>query len=176
EHPIFLVDTAGISMRFSDDVPGAHEVATNIGNMLQVWGLQTAHFIGHSFGAFVVAWVLRYASSYVARTTLIDPVCFLLLKVLSQGHELQQVRHDTGMDPMEIVLKYFVMTELFICNFVCRCFFWEESHLDMQDLEGTSALIVLESEDLVVPTYSVRSLVLAEQRRRAKLEEPKRSQ
>ena len=31
---------------------------------------------------------------------------------------------------MEIVLKYFVMTELFICNFVCRCFFWEESHLD----------------------------------------------
>ena len=145
------------------------------------------------------------------RTTLIDPVCFLLLKVLSQGlalrresdgaskrlilaqtnlailcfltplrgkpmcfhpagHELQQVRHDTGMDPspgmhwmrsivhtrripahffgfslfpvpvylamrrqmsrMEIVLKYFVMTELFICNFVCRCFFWEESHLE----------------------------------------------
>ena len=81
------------------------------------------------------------------------------------GHELQQVRHDTGMDPrpggnlgvrvhkacvwdthshcrrlayrtralctrMEIVLKYFVMTELFTCNFVCRCFFWEESHLD----------------------------------------------
>lgn len=25
EHPIFLVDTAGISMRFSDDVPGAKE-------------------------------------------------------------------------------------------------------------------------------------------------------
>lgn len=25
EHPIFLVDTAGISMRFSDDVPGARE-------------------------------------------------------------------------------------------------------------------------------------------------------
>ena len=30
---------------------------------------------------------------------------------------------------MEIAIKYFVMTELFVCNFVCRCFFWEESNL-----------------------------------------------
>ncbi|CAJ1430000.1 unnamed protein product [Effrenium voratum] len=168
EAPVFLVDTAGISMRFSDDVPGAREVAANIENMLQVWGLSWAHFVGHSFGAFVVAWVLRYARHVVERTTLIDPVCFLVLKILVQGHELQQVRHDTGMDPMEIAIKYFVMTELFVCNFVCRCFFWEESNLDMQDLEGTKALIVLESEDLIVPTYSVRSLVFAEQSRRAK--------
>ena len=34
---------------------------------VEVWGLQEAHFIGHSFGAFVVAWVLRYAHSCVAR-------------------------------------------------------------------------------------------------------------
>ena len=27
DHAIFLVDTAGISMRFSDDVPGAQEAA-----------------------------------------------------------------------------------------------------------------------------------------------------
>ena len=31
---------------------------------------------------------------------------------------------------MEIAIKYFVMTELFVCNFVCRCFFWEESNLE----------------------------------------------
>ena len=86
-------------MRFSDDVPGAREVAANIENMLQVWGLHTSHFVGHSFGAFVVAWVLRYARHIVDRTTLIDPVCFLVLKILVQGHELQQVRHDGGMDP-----------------------------------------------------------------------------
>ena len=30
------------------------------------------------------------------------------------------------------------------------------------------ALIVLESEDLIVPTYSVRSLIFAEQSRRSK--------
>ncbi len=30
---------------------------------------------------------------------------------------------------MEIAIKYFVTTELFVCNFVCRCFFWEESNL-----------------------------------------------
>ncbi|CAK9073405.1 unnamed protein product [Durusdinium trenchii] len=105
----------------------------------------------------------------IVRTTLVDPVCFLVLKILVQGHELQQVRHDNVLDPMEIALKYFVMTELFVCNFVCRCFFWEESNLDMQDLAGIKALIVLESEDLIVPTYSVRSLIFAEQSRRAKV-------
>lgn len=34
----------------------------------QVWGLKQAHFVGHSFGAFVVAWVLRYANHIVERT------------------------------------------------------------------------------------------------------------
>ena len=35
-HPIFLVDTAGISMRFSDDVPGAHEARQAV---LSEWSL-----------------------------------------------------------------------------------------------------------------------------------------
>ena len=38
----------------------------------------------------------------------------------------------------------------------------------MRDLAGMKALIVLESEDLIVPTYSVRSLIFAEQSRRSK--------
>eukprot|EP00931_Biecheleriopsis_adriatica_P048161 TRINITY_DN27822_c0_g1_i1.p1 TRINITY_DN27822_c0_g1~~TRINITY_DN27822_c0_g1_i1.p1 ORF type:complete len:689 (+),score=129.63 TRINITY_DN27822_c0_g1_i1:36-2069(+) len=167
EHPIFLVDCAAISMRFSDDVPGAQEVTANIRNMLKVWGLVQAHFVGHSFGSFIVAWMLRYERSYVARTTFIDPVCFLLLKVLVESHELQQVRHASRMDAMEMLIKYFVLTELFVCNFVCRCFFWEESVLNMQDLDGMKSLIVLESDDLIVPTFSVRSLVIAERHRRA---------
>jgi len=93
-------------------------------------------------------------------------VCFLLLKVLADAHELQS-KHDTGMDTMEMGIKYFVLTELFVCNFVCRCFFWEESQLDMQDLDGMDALVVLESEDKIVPTHSVQRLVLAELQRRA---------
>ena len=39
---------------------------------------------------------------------------------------------------MEIAIKYFVTTELFVCNFVCRCFFWEESHLAPRQSERLS--------------------------------------
>ncbi|CAE8717890.1 unnamed protein product, partial [Polarella glacialis] len=35
DYPIFLVDSAAVSMRFSDDVPGAREVASNVSDMLE---------------------------------------------------------------------------------------------------------------------------------------------
>mmetsp|Transcript_93494 Transcript_93494/g.204715 ORF Transcript_93494/g.204715 Transcript_93494/m.204715 type:complete len:724 (+) Transcript_93494:57-2228(+) len=166
EHPIFLVDTAAVSMRFSEDVPTGREVTSNIVDMLEVWGFKSAHFVGHSFGSFLIAWMVRYQRSYVTRCTFVDPVCFLLLKVFKDGSELQQVRKETRMDTMEMIIKYFVLTELFVCNFVCRCFFWEESQLDFQDLEDLPTLVVLESEDAIVPTHSVYRLILADRARR----------
>lgn len=168
DNPIFVCHVGGISMSFEDDVASSTEVTANIAKMLQVWGFSSAHFIGHSFGTFVLAWMIRYQRSYIDRVSFIDPVCFLTLRMLKEGYELQQVRNDSSMNTMEMFIKYFVMTELFVCNFVCRCFFWEESQLDMRDLEGLLALVVLEADDVIVQVHSVRRLVLAEQHRRAR--------
>lgn len=168
DNPIFVVDLSSISMRFVDEVPGSTEVTTNMVSMLKVWGFEQAHFMGHSFGTFVLAWMLRYQRAAVERITFLDPVCFLTLRVFKECHELQQLRMDSAMNTMEMGIKYFVLTELFVCNFVCRCFFWEESNLDMRDLEGINALVVLEADDLIVQTHSVRRLVLADQQRRAR--------
>lgn len=168
DNPIFVVDLSSISMRFVDEVPGSAEVTTNMVNMLKVWGFEKAHFMGHSFGTFVLAWMLRYQRAAVERISFIDPVCFLTLRVFKECHELQQLRWDSAMNTMEMGIKYFVLTELFVCNFVCRCFFWEESNLDMRDLEGVNALVVLEADDVIVQTHSVRRLVLADQQRRAR--------
>lgn len=38
----------------------------------------------------------------------------------------------------------------------------------MRDLEGINAFVVLEADDLIVQTHSVRRLVLADQQRRAR--------
>jgi len=168
DSPLFLVDTRAVSMRFSEDVPCAREVAANIADMMQVWGFSRAHFVGHSFGSCLLSWVLRYQRGIVERVTFLDPVCFLLLKVLTDGREIQERRHDFRMDTMEMGFKYAVLTELFVCNFFCRLFQWEEASLDMQEFEGTDALIVLESEDLIVPTHSVQRLAVAEQMRRSR--------
>ncbi|CAK0815001.1 unnamed protein product, partial [Prorocentrum cordatum] len=80
DYPIFLVDSAAVSMRFSEDVPSAREIAANMANMLLVWGFASAHFVGHSFGTFLVSWMLRYQPGHVERCTFVDPVCFMLLK------------------------------------------------------------------------------------------------
>lgn len=168
ESQIFVVDIAAISMRFVDDAPGSTEITSNIVNMLQVWGFSRAHFVAHSFGNFVLAWMLRYQRETVERATCIDPICFLALRSFKELFELQQLRWDHAMNTMELLIKYFVLTELFVCNFCCRCFFWEESQLDMRDLEGIPVLVILESDDLIVQVHSVRRLVLAEQQRRAR--------
>eukprot|EP00929_Paragymnodinium_shiwhaense_P018676 TRINITY_DN12981_c0_g1_i1.p1 TRINITY_DN12981_c0_g1~~TRINITY_DN12981_c0_g1_i1.p1 ORF type:complete len:506 (+),score=53.98 TRINITY_DN12981_c0_g1_i1:707-2224(+) len=166
ESPIFLVDTAGISMRFADDVPCAREVSANMVNMLEVWCCRGAHFVGHSFGSFLVAWMLRYQRSYLLKCTFIDPVCFLVLKTMRDINYLQQKKSVLSMNTMEMGIRYFVLTELFVCNFVCRCFFWEESNIDFSDLHGIDSLVILEAEDKIVPTHSVRLLAVEEQERR----------
>eukprot|EP00933_Yihiella_yeosuensis_P023218 TRINITY_DN18108_c0_g1_i2.p1 TRINITY_DN18108_c0_g1~~TRINITY_DN18108_c0_g1_i2.p1 ORF type:complete len:292 (-),score=27.50 TRINITY_DN18108_c0_g1_i2:413-1288(-) len=165
-HAIFLVDNAAISMKFSEIVPSARAIADNIVGMLEVWGFKKAHFVGHSFGTFMCAWMLRFRKEYVERISFIDPVCFLLLKVLVHSHAMQQVKSDLRLDTMAMGIKYFVLTELFVCNYVCRNFFWEECVLDMSDLEGYKALLVLESADMIVPTHCVQRLALAERHRR----------
>lgn len=165
--PIFVVTIGAISMRFVDDAPSSAEVTSNITDMLQVWGCDHAHVIGHSFGTIVLAYMIRYKRPFVERATFIDPVCFLTLWTLKECFDLQQVRFDWQMNTMELVIKYFVLTELNVCNFVCRCFFWEEAQLDMRDLDGMPALVVLEADDYIVQVQSVRRLVLAEQQRRA---------
>lgn len=164
--PIFLVDTAAVSMRFADNVPCAREMTANMVDMLDVWGFREAHFVGHSFGTFLCSWMVRHQRSRVARVTFMDPVCFLLLKVLVGAADKTQVRFDANLDLMELIIKYFVLTELFVCNFVCRCFFWEESHLDLDTLVGIDTMVVLESEDAIVPSHSVHRLILAERARR----------
>jgi len=156
-------------MRFSEDVPSAREIAANMANMLLVWGFASAHFVGHSFGTFLVSWMLRYQPGHVERCTFVDPVCFMLLKVLVEGHEIQEVRPDNHLNAVEMMLKYFVMTELFVCNFVNRCFFWEESQLELDAIDDMDCLLVLESMDRIVPTHSIRRLALTEQHRRRAL-------
>lgn len=48
--------------------------------MLATWSFTAAHFVGHSFGSIVVAWMVLLQPACVSYATFIDPVCFLLAK------------------------------------------------------------------------------------------------
>lgn len=43
-------------------------------------GSSGAHFIGHSFGTIVLAWLVNKRPDLVKHATFLDPVCFLLMK------------------------------------------------------------------------------------------------
>ena len=98
----FIVVLPFIGMRMVEEVPTARELTLQIASMLRYHGYDTidrenesmdsegvngrgggergaskggAHFVSHSFGTVILAYVLRFEPFLVARATFLDPVC-----------------------------------------------------------------------------------------------------
>jgi len=150
---IFCVELPHISMQIKREVPSAPEVVTNIRDMLAAWDVSRAHFIGHSFGSVVLAWVTRQRPDLISKATFIDPVVFLLCKSDVAYNFIYRVPSNA----FEHVMQYFVSRELYIAHSLSRNLFWHESILWTEDLQypgGT--LVVLSGCDSIVPAHSVR--------------------
>ena len=93
-----------------------------------VWEKASGRILGKSWN-----WLVNFIDfSRIVLNFHIFPGYFLEFVLISCPWPKMVCSGDV-LDPrqlrMEIAIKYFVMTELFVCNFVCRCFFWEESNL-----------------------------------------------
>jgi len=157
---IFLLDLPHISLRQSSDVPSARETVACATDMLAGWGHHEAHFVGHSFGTIIVSWMLKYSQA-VASASLLDPVCFLLVK-----HDLlSNSLYREHVDPLQIALTFFVFRELYIANTLARNFFWQQNELWPETVQRPM-LVLLSGNDAIVSAHSVRRLLLAERSRR----------
>lgn len=166
---VFLLDLPHISLRQESDVPSSRETVACVVDMLAAWGHTQAHLIGHSFGTIVVSWMLQN-SQVVASASLLDPVCFLLVKHDIITNALYR-EHD---DPLQVALTYFVFRELHVAHTLTRNFFWQQNDLAPSDLQRP-ALVLLSGCDAIVPAHSVRRLLEAEQARRSALQERPRT-
>lgn len=153
---IFLVSLPHISMRIKEDVPSSAEMTASLSDMLASWGASSAHFVGHSFGTVLVAWMAKRAPELVSAATFIDPVCFLLIKP-DVCYNFMYRQPETA---TQLLLHYFVARELFIAHSLSRNFFWYQNLLWPEELSVPS-LVVLCGEDSIVPAHSVRRYLTA---------------
>jgi len=148
---IFIVSLPHLTMQLKEDVPSSAEMVPCISDMLASWGYSSAHFIGHSFGSILMAWVARRAPSLVSMATFIDPVCFLLIK----PDVCYNFVYRKPLTPTQLFMSYFGARELYIANSLSRNFFWSENILWPEQL-SMPTLVVLSGRDCIVPAHSVR--------------------
>lgn len=153
---IFLVSLPHISMRIKEDVPSSAEMVACLSDMLASWDVPSAHFVGHSFGSLLLAWVARRAPHIMRCATFIDPVCFLLIK----PDVCYNFMYREAETPTQLLLSWFVSKELYIAQSLSRNFFWYQNILWPEQLTMPS-LVVLSGCDSIVPAHSVRRYLVA---------------
>jgi len=164
QREIFLVSIPHIAMRIKEDCHSMSEMVSCISDMMVSWNVPAAHFVGHSFGTVVVTWMIKAAPERVLACTLMDPVCFLLVKP-DVNYNFLYRRPDT---PTRLLLSYFVASELYIAYSMTRNFFWYLNILWPEDIpKGVPALVVLSGKDSIVPAHSIRRFLAAYQKKHA---------
>lgn len=152
DRPIFLLNFTNISMHVDERVPSSAEMVACIQDLLDRWDFKKAHFIGHSFGTVVLAWMVRRAKERVQCCTFIDPIVFLMYKPTL----LYNFFFRTPSNATQQLVRDFIAKELFICHSVQRSWFWHESLLEFHDLRDIHAVVVLSAQDCLIPVDAIR--------------------
>eukprot|EP00927_Polykrikos_kofoidii_P036501 TRINITY_DN30823_c0_g1_i1.p1 TRINITY_DN30823_c0_g1~~TRINITY_DN30823_c0_g1_i1.p1 ORF type:complete len:886 (-),score=137.94 TRINITY_DN30823_c0_g1_i1:55-2712(-) len=156
----FLISLPHISMRIKEEVPSSAELVACLCDMLGTWGFSSAHFVGHSFGSLVLAWMARRAPNFVSMLTFIDPVCFLLCK----PDVCFNFMYRKPSEPTQLLINYFLAKELYIAHSLSRNFIWHHNLLWPEDLPCPT-LVVLDGLDSIIPAHSVRRYLSAYKQR-----------
>ncbi|KAK3238030.1 hypothetical protein CYMTET_51930 [Cymbomonas tetramitiformis] len=161
ERDVFMITLPNISMQIHEDVPSSTELVVCIVGMLHAWGFSKAHFMGHSFGTAVMAYVAKARPDICGAASFVDPVCFLLCKPDVSFNFMYRAPQNAS----QMLLKYFVAEELYTAHSLARHFHWQESIVWPEDLKGIPTLVVLSGKDSIVPAHSIRRYLRAFQAR-----------
>lgn len=109
------------------------------------------HLLGHSFGTFVMAWIIRRRPDLVKFATFLDPVCFRLFSP-DLAYNMVYREPKTW---LQVGMQYFAAKELHISQCLTRQFNWGQFVLWPEKLKCPT-LAVLSGCDSVLPAHSVR--------------------
>lgn len=165
---LYVPEFPFLAMAPWESVPSAREVVAQLQDMLAANGHTAAHFMGHSFGAVVIGWVMKMSPSSVIFTTLMEPAAFLMMK----SECLSKVLYGPPKTCYEMLIRYCAFRELFTVNLLCRNFFWEQSTMWPEDIH-VPAIIELAGSDHIVQSLFVRRLL--EHERAARKDRRKRA-
>jgi len=120
------------------------EMADALADMLEVHGHSEACFIGHSFGTFVMSWVLRWRPEIVAKAIFLDPVCFLL----SQPDVAYNVLYRKPGNWFTHLAANTVFWELYTANSLQRNFIWYNNVLWLDELPKKTMIALSGMDDV----------------------------
>eukprot|EP00392_Amoebophrya_sp_AT5.2_P014755 g14916.t1 len=122
-----------------------------------------AHFIGHSYGSFILSWVLKRQPKLVKYLSFLDPICFLM----QMPDVVYNAGYRTPPHYAALLLRTFIMREPHIANTLARALWPNEVHLYVEDIgEHIPTLVALCGLDGLIPAHSVK--LYLEQHRAAK--------
>jgi len=142
-----------ISMRFpsTHGIPSRNSFVSSFMHLFSKLGVQSATFLGHSYGTIPLSWILRQHPNVVDNAVFIDPVCF----ELSEPDIIYNFCYKSPRALGEIFTWFFVRVELGIAYFIGRNFWWFENILFTQQLPKRS-FVFISGSDHVVNSNSVR--------------------
>ncbi|CAJ1356493.1 unnamed protein product [Effrenium voratum] len=155
----FVIELPEISQACCKSVLAPKEMADLLSMMLKAHGHEQAIFIAHSYGTFVMSWVLHFRKEIVARTALLDPVSLHLAQPDVAYNFLY--RHPDN--PMLKMVAHFVRWELFSAHVLMRHFYWHHNVLWKEELPPNS-LVVLASHDDISNAHYIRRYLEDHQR------------
>eukprot|EP00397_Hematodinium_sp_SG-2012_P005364 GEMP01005383.1.p1 GENE.GEMP01005383.1~~GEMP01005383.1.p1 ORF type:complete len:625 (+),score=76.62 GEMP01005383.1:36-1910(+) len=148
-------------------IPSANEVVCCVKQIMQFHLVQHAHFIGHSSGTQVISW-LANQTDLVKCSTMVDPVCILLLKADMITNNLYNVPKTIS----EAFLRYFVFEETTTASFTRRHILWHETMLQF-DRCNFPICFMIGGSDPIIPGYSTYRLCEYQKALRQKTSAPR---
>ncbi|KAJ3134706.1 hypothetical protein HK100_003350 [Physocladia obscura] len=132
--PIFLIELPYVSMRLKEKVPTPKQTVQEIERILDSYGYQKAHVVGHSWGTAVVSWMIKY-STFTASAVLLDPIVFFVtLPDLAFNFVHRIPGYNTVARANEYLLHSMCARELHISMTISRKFRWNENLLWPEEL------------------------------------------
>ncbi|KAF8913969.1 hypothetical protein CPB84DRAFT_1758047 [Gymnopilus junonius] len=117
--------------------------------------------LSHSNGTYVHAWVLKCYPNIVARSCFIDPVTFCSW----EGDVCYNFFYRTCTTGMELIIRYFVGTELGVVNLVQRHFCWTSNSLWFEEIPNATdfqkTLFLLGGKDSIVHSERVKRYLVS---------------
>ncbi|KAI0347262.1 hypothetical protein BDW22DRAFT_1480926 [Trametopsis cervina] len=112
--------------------------------------------VSHSNGSFLHAWLLKEHPRMVARSCFVDPVTFCSW----EGDLCYNFIYRPATSGLELVMKYFVGTELGVANFLQRHFDWNANALWYEQIPNArdphKARFFLGGQDAIVDAERVK--------------------
>ncbi|GJP40015.1 hypothetical protein CLOM_g24314 [Closterium sp. NIES-68] len=156
---LIVVELAHLAVRLSTSSPTIDDVADGVTDAMAVHGMQSAVFVGHSYGALVLARQVRKRPETVSAMGFVDPACFLLClpKVLFNFIYKSPGSPSIGDTVAEAVRWFLCGRELQVARALCRGFNWHAYQVWADDIPVHRSVVMLAGEDQIVPSQHIRN-------------------